>query len=488
MKLSEIFLGDDPRLIEASTDFEFHGITDDSREAGHGVLFCLTTQGKPFANHAFENGSILVLGPEESAKTFASRGWIRARSITEFMGDVAAALHGRPTERLSVVGITGTNGKTSVSWMVYHLWKNAQIRAGLIGTLGVRYVTPGGEIEIKTGYTTPRSYQLQALFADMVRAGVERVVMEVSSEALALGRLQGTRFVCAAFTNLTRDHLDFHGTMENYFEAKKLLFASTARSKGRLFVYDDGLDLERYATRMAEYARSLDPQAVTIDGPIDRLLDESITSNLRAHFPAGFQHINARIALEVAAFTKTEGAELIHGLVSLPPVPGRFEPISLAAIAKNPQSIAVVDYAHTPDALLVLLKEARLTSEFVITVCGCGGNRDPGKRPLMGEIGARESDLFIITDDNPRKEEPEAIREQIRSGVKAVRGEVIEIGDRRAAIRRALEEACKRSEKCTVVVAGKGHETVQILANRTEVFSDAGEVRLACQSIERGYV
>ncbi|MBL8019796.1 MAG: UDP-N-acetylmuramoyl-L-alanyl-D-glutamate--2,6-diaminopimelate ligase [Leptospirales bacterium] len=482
MKLSEIFTKPDPRLIETSADFEFHGITDDSREAGHGVLFCLTAQGRPFANHAFENGSILVLGPDESASTFASRGWIRARSVPEFMGDVAAALHGRPSERLSVVGVTGTNGKTSVSWMIYHIWKQAQIRSGLIGTLGVRYMTPAGEIQVKTGYTTPRSYQLQSLFADMMRAGVERVVMEVSSEALALGRLQGTRFVAAAFTNFTRDHLDFHGTMENYFEAKKLLFASTAANQGRLIVYDDSLDSEGYPSKMVAYARSLDPETVILTRPIG----EDAGSAIHENFPASFQRINLRIALEAAAFSKSEAQEFAKGLSDLPSVPGRFEPIALKSISRHADSIAVVDYAHTPDALLVLLKEARNRAEFVITICGCGGNRDPGKRPLMGEIGARESDLFIISDDNPRKEDPQEIRRQMRAGVRDVKGEVLEVADRRAAIRRGLEESGRRSEKCIVVVAGKGHETVQILADRTEVFSDVEEVKLALAAIERG--
>ncbi|MCE9596384.1 MAG: UDP-N-acetylmuramoyl-L-alanyl-D-glutamate--2,6-diaminopimelate ligase [Spirochaetia bacterium] len=470
MKLSEIFAPGDPRLIESSADFEFHRITDDSRETGHGVLFCLSEQGRPFANHAFENGSILLIGPDESASPY-SRGWIRVNSVARCMGDIAAALHGRPTERLSVVGITGTNGKTSVSWMVYHLWKNAGIRAGLIGTLGVRYVTPSGEMEIKTGYTTPRSYQLQSLFADMVRAGVERVAMEVSSEALALGRLHGTRFVAAAFTNLTRDHLDFHGSMENYFEAKKLLFARTAANRGRLIVYDDGLDSEGYANKMSEYARSLDSEAIVVSRPVD------------LNLPASFQRINARVAIEAASFSIQESEAFLNSLSTLPAVPGRFEPISLAAISKNKDSIAVVDYAHSPDALLVLLKEARANSDFVITVCGCGGNRDPGKRPLMGEIGARESDLFIISDDNPRKEDPKEIRNQMRSGIGEIRGEVLEIGDRRAAIIRALEETCDRSQKCLVVIAGKGHETVQILSDRTEVFSDAEEIKHAISVI-----
>ncbi len=465
MKLSDLCAGI-CGFPAALAHTEIIRITDDSREAARGVIFFASSAGSAFVDDARGRGA-LIAGPGHLSPD------LRAEDPAQIMGLLSARLNGDPGRSMQVVGITGTNGKTSTAWMVYHLWLRSGIRAGLIGTLGVRYSAGSGEKDLATGYTTPRSYQTQKILAEMRAEGVTHCVMEVSSEALALGRLAGVPFSCAGFTNFTRDHLDFHKTMENYFAAKQLLFAQTAECGGRLVSYlPEGEDLEGYSRRMADYARSLSASAEIIHRPVD------------AGFAASFQNANAAVALACAFEETAVRTGHLQDFKSIPQVPGRFETIDLGRAAKD--SVAVVDYAHSPDAVETLLSQASRSGRYVITVLGCGGNRDPGKRPVMGEISARLSGTFILTDDNPRKEDPEKIRRDVLAGIpEDLRQKVREIGDRRTAIREAVREAARRGS-CIVVVAGKGHERVQILHDRTEPFSDQEEVRAAIDEVAAG--
>jgi len=441
-------------------------ITDDSRDARPGVLFFGTPKSTYLAA-AKSAGAITVGEPGSGAD-------IEVENVSACMGRLSSRFFGDPSLTVHVAGITGTNGKTSTAWMVYHLWRASGIKAGLIGTLGVRYDSPEGEVSLNTGYTTPRSYQIQELLRKMKTAGVTHCVMEVSSEALALGRLTGTRFAVASFTNLSRDHLDFHGTMEEYFSAKKLLLAQAAQAGGRLVVYEsqDRSEEGKFSRRMSDYASSLGARVKVLTEPV------------AFGFAASFQNINATIAIHTAFDSGPECEDALRNVSKIPPVPGRFEPVDIGAAA--PGSIAIVDYAHSPDALATLLTEAHATGRYVIVVFGCGGNRDPGKRPIMGEIAGRLADFAIITEDNPRKEEPALIRSQIRAGVRVLdRSYVIEVPGRREAIEHAIVLA-KEKGNSMVVVAGKGHEQVQILEDRTEEFSDREEILRAVSRITQG--
>ncbi len=458
------------QIIGRADNLDIRSLTDDSRKSGPGVLFCVTVQGRSFVSDAARNRSPAFLMQREiyelEKENLSQNGDFRAvlivPDVTAAQGLLASALYEHPSRSLSIAGVTGTNGKTTVTWMLYHIWKSAGRQAGVIGTLGVRWTKRNSagkpeEIEIKTGYTTPRSPELHSLLARMRDDGVTHVAMEVSSEALALGRLEGCKFSTAVFTNLTPDHLDYHTTMEAYFAEKMKLLRMTAGTGGRIIVFS-GTDEGRSACVLA---RELAPDsAVCIEK----------AENIDLPAPTGFNRINASLA--VLASGENEGAAR-DALRSLPEIPGRFNTIRI-----DNGSFIVIDYAHTPDALEHVLGEARLLgASYVIAVFGCGGNRDKKKRHLMGSIAAKKSDLVIITDDNPRKENPEDIRREIAAGLLSQKlneqnrpPEFMEIGDRRKAIETAVRMALEK--KSAVIIAGKGHEMQQIFADRTEKFSD----------------
>lgn len=451
--------------------------TDDSRLAGPHVLFFATREGGRFAADALSAGAFVAVPAGMDVP-----GAFVCQDPAESMAIVAACLAGHPSRKLTIVGVTGTNGKTSTVWMIYHLWKQAGIPCAMIGTLGLRYAAnPGQEDEVieKTGYTTPRSWMLQEIFARLCASGVKRVAMEVSSEALDLGRLAQTDFHTAVFTNLTRDHLDYHGSMENYFEAKKKLLMMTSERAGRIICFSGASSADAPASQMPDQEFRMADFALELAGTTDAVVTivrEAEDLGRSAHF----QNINATLAVLAAAIRPGEEALFRAKARSLPEVPGRFESVDLSGIAPA-GSIAVVDYAHSPDALLTLLLEARRRYARVCCIFGCGGNRDPGKRPIMGRIAAENCQKVIVTDDNPRREDPAFIRRQILDGMKGLESAnlAVEIGDRRAAIEEGLRWACAQTQPALVVVAGKGHEEGQIFADRTESFSDVKEVRSA---------
>ncbi len=473
-------------------DLEVEDVTDDSRHCAPSVIFAATLSGRTYLPQAIRAGSRVLLLAEEDHAAQAELGSFSGAVLTcsdvaRAVGQLAAELCGRPTDQLEVTAVTGTNGKTSFAWLLHHARLVQGVPSGMIGTLGVFYRDASGEdVAVKTGYTTPRAPQLQRLLREMLDRGVRHVVMEASSEGLDLGRLWGCRFACAVFTNLTRDHLDHHGTMEHYYQSKRRLFLETAAAGGRLILCAED-------EAGARLGREFPSAEVLTTDEIEAM-----------PFPARFQRINAALVARVLGPDNSDGEAHLRSLLSsLPGVPGRFCVVMPGGTAPS-CLLGVVDYAHTPDAVSNLLASVRdMPAAHVVCVIGCGGDRDPGKREPMGEAAARLADCVIVTDDNPRSEDPAVIRAAVLAGAQrererlgksgAVQGnrpphdrhpEICEVAGRREAIRAAVAWAravMKRDAdagRCVVVVAGKGHEEEQIFAQgRREPFSDTRELQ-----------
>lgn len=403
----------------------------------------------------------------------------RPRTI---LGDLAVCIYGDPTAALPVIGVTGTSGKTTVTHLLEAGLVAAGRTPGVVGTIGTRIA---GD-PIATALTTPEAPDLQALFAAMVQAGVTEVAMEVSSHALALGRVVGTRFAVAAFTNLSQDHLDFHADMDDYFATKARLFDGRAR---RAVI---GVD-DVWGRRLAD--RTPGAVTVSITGPADWSARDIVADPrggqqfsaltpagplpVRLRLPGAFNVANALVALACLDAVGVDTATAAAAFADLA-VPGRMQPVAVGQ-----PWLAIVDYAHKPAAVAALLDTLRAqVPGRLLTVLGCGGDRDRGKRPLMGAAAAARSALLVVTDDNPRSEDPAAIRAAMLAGARGQPGapetcEVREIGDRRAAIAAAVAAARPGD---AVVIAGKGHETGQEIAGRRHPFDDAAELAGAIEA------
>ncbi|MBM7804790.1 UDP-N-acetylmuramoyl-L-alanyl-D-glutamate--2,6-diaminopimelate ligase [Geodermatophilus bullaregiensis] len=462
------------------------GVTLASTEVRPGDLYAALpgarTHGARFATDAAARGAVAVLTDPAGREQAAATGLpvCVVDDPRDRLGDVAARVYGEPAARLPVIGITGTNGKTTTSYLVEAGLAAAGRATGLIGTVQSRTRgRDGTEVALPSVRTTPEAPVLHALLATMAESGVDAVVMEVSSHALVQGRVGGVAFAAAGFTNLSQDHLDFHRDLEDYFRAKALLF--DGRAAREVVVVDDehgrrlaGMLGRRAVTVSAEGAAadwtatgvttaSDGGSAFTLTGPRG-------SRPARVRLPGRFNVTNAVLA---AALLDAIGVPVDAALegIATTVVPGRMEPVD----AGQPFT-AVVDYAHTPDAVATALAALRsATRGRLITVLGCGGDRDPGKRPAMGAAAALGSDLLVVTDDNPRSEDPAAIRAAMTAGVPADRrGAVEEVGDRRAAIARAVQLARPGD---TVLVAGKGHETGQEVAGTVTPFDDRAVLR-----------
>jgi UDP-N-acetylmuramoyl-L-alanyl-D-glutamate--2,6-diaminopimelate ligase len=468
------------------------GVTLASGEVRPGDLYAALpgarTHGAQYVGDAAARGAVAVL-TDPTGREAALTAGLPVCVVDDpraLLGVVADRVYSGPSSRLTVIGITGTNGKTTTAYLVEAGLAAAGQGTGLIGTVQTR--TRGRDdsgrptvTEIPSVRTTPEAPALHALLASMVDAGVSAVVMEVSSHALVMGRVGGVRFAAAGFTNLGRDHLDFHADLEDYFQAKARLF--DGRAAREVVTVDD--DAGR---RLA----GLRPDAATasITGPADWTATDVASATgggstftlhgpggrtwpARVRLPGRFNVANAVLAVALLDAVGVPVEPALAGIAETV-VPGRMEPVD----AGQP-FVAVVDYAHTPDAVataLTALREA--TSGRLITVLGCGGDRDPGKRAAMGTSAARLSDVLVVTDDNPRSEDPAAIRAAMLAGVQDVpapdRAEVLEVGDRRAAIAAAVELAGPGD---TVFVAGKGHETGQEIAGTVYPFDDRTVLR-----------
>jgi UDP-N-acetylmuramoyl-L-alanyl-D-glutamate--2,6-diaminopimelate ligase len=364
---------------------------------------------------------------------------------------LAAALHGWPSRHLGLVGVTGTNGKTSVVHLLSWILASAGLRTDAHGTLS-------------GGRTTPEATDLQAMFGRWVSDGVEAAAIEVSSHALSQHRVDGTRFALVGFTNLSRDHLDFHASMSDYEEAKALLFDGSFSSHALVMV-----DTEA-GRRMAALARDAGMAVTEVEATTagEAIGPDGVGFEWRGHpvqvsTPGRFTIANALLAAEMATALGVAEGDVVDGLASAPPVPGRFEPVPLE---DGPR--VVVDYAHTPDALSAALSTAReITTGRLVVVFGCGGGRDRGKRPEMGRIAAAGADIVVVTSDNPRGEPPEGVIADILSGMDSA--PLLVEPDRRAAIAGALRLAGPAD---LVLIAGKGHEDTQESEGRMEPFDD----------------
>ena len=461
-----------PAELRGDGATEISKLAYDSSAVGHGTLFfCvrgMKSDGHEFAPKAVGDGASALVVERPLDLGVPEVQVADARSA---MAPLAAAFHGDPTMELGIVGVTGTNGKTTTAFLVRSLLEAAGRRCGLLGT--VQRVV-GGEVE-EVERTTPEAIDLQATFARMLEAGDSACVMEVSSHALVLHRADAIHFEVKVFTNLTQDHLDFHSDMEDYFAAKRLLFSAEGGSP--MLEIEGGVSVVNLDD---EYGRRLADELVA-EGSAEELLTFSAAGadadlsardvsfdasgasfvaatpagelQVRTPLPGHFNVENALAALGAVHALGLDLAAAAEALAGAARVPGRFEPID-----EGQPFTVLVDYAHTPDSMENVLRAARrLTEGRLIAVFGAGGDRDRDKRPLMGRAGAELSDLAVITSDNPRSERPEEIVEEIVAGIDDREGVTVEV-DRRAAIAVALREA---GEADTVVIAGKGHEQGQ---------------------------
>jgi UDP-N-acetylmuramoyl-L-alanyl-D-glutamate--2,6-diaminopimelate ligase len=459
-------------------------VTDLAYDAGQvvpGALFACVpgerVDGHGFAASALERGAVALLVERPLALPAPQLVVADARLAMALAADV---FFGRPTRELEVVGVTGTNGKTTTAFLLYSILAAAGRRPGLLGTVEMRI---GGERRPVTR-TTPEAIDLQRTFRELLDAGDRSCAMEASSHASELKRLVGTRFRALVFTNLSQDHLDFHGTLEAYADAKRRLFTEpdvdgnrppAVVNVGDPFGRELAAELRGLGGRVLTFGIGVDADVT----PDDLELTPSSTGfraaglTVRPRLRGRFNAENALAAIAAGRVLELPDEAIVRGVEHVSGVPGRFEPVD------EGQAFAVlVDYAHTPEALENVLAEARrLTSGRVLCVFGCGGDRDRAKRPLMGEVVSRLADRAIVTSDNPRSEEPEAIIEEIRVGMDGA--ETVE-PDRAAAIALAVEEA---GEGDVVVIAGKGHEQGQEFRGHTVPFDDREVARDALRRL-----
>ncbi|QNQ90563.1 UDP-N-acetylmuramoyl-L-alanyl-D-glutamate--2,6-diaminopimelate ligase [Corynebacterium poyangense] len=475
---------------DRSQDLLIHDIGLDSSRLPEGGLFAALPGTRTHgARYAHNTPAAAILSDETGAKILREQGDTRPVIIVEdvraILGVLAAEIYQHPSREFTLIGITGTSGKTTTSYLLEAGLRKAGCSVGLIGTTGTRI--NGNPVD--TPLTTPEAPMLQHLFRHMADSGVTHVVMEVSSHALALGRVDGSAFDVAVFSNLSQDHLDFHPTMEDYFEAKARFFhpASSVRAQHSIICVDDD-----WGQRMADIA--IDPLRVS-GGPqhheaniwvSDVEVEPQGGQNFLLHLgaqelpvhmplPGAFNITNAALALATAATVGADVAAVASGIAEVA-VPGRMERID-----QGQDFIAVVDYAHKPAAVAAVLDTLRKQTEKRIgIVLGAGGDRDKAKRPMMGEAAAQRADLVIISDDNPRTEDPATIREAVAAGARQVHqgAEIRIIGDRHKAIRELVAWAQPGD---AVIVAGKGHETGQLIGTTTHHFDDREEMRTALE-------
>lgn len=454
-------------------------VTHDSRQAGEGTLFAAikgaTVDGHRFVDDVMRRGSVGIISEFDPPPEF-SGAWIKVSDARQALAKAAAVINGNPSHQLDLVGITGTNGKTTTTYLCFALAEAAGKKGAMLTTVEYRI----GEKSEEAVRTTPEASDTNRFLREAVDAGCTSAVMETSSQAIDLHRCDSLRFKVAVFTNLTRDHLDYHLTMENYYDAKKKLFDGRLGEKPGSSVIN--ID-DEWGAKLAAELRAAGDRVVTFSqrGTADLSASNIEVSLIRGtsfdvSTPVGDVHItsplvgkphvyNMLAAMATALELGHDLDSIVKGLSTCVGAPGRFE-----RVPHEGDFAVVVDYAHTDDALLNTLKTAKdLTDGRIITVFGCGGDRDRTKRKPMGEIAGEYSDLAIITSDNPRNEDPLKIIAEIEVGVKEKNVKYVKIPDRREAIGRAVAEA--RSND-VVIIAGKGHENYQIIGSDKFHFDD----------------
>lgn len=464
--------------IETMTEIrkatEISSLAYDSRQVEKGAFFFaiegMRTDGHLFVDQALERGAVAVASERMPPNHFPV-AWIRTHAIRRFMAACANTFFSNPSQSLRLVGVTGTNGKTTTATLLHHIFQQDS-PAFLMGTIQ----TIIGSEAMESVLTTPESIEIQAALKRAADGGCRKGVMEVSSHALALDRVFGCHFPVAVWTNLSQDHVDFHGSLENYFRAKSLLFQRSYNPglehaiinaedpHGRRLKLPEGVTATLYG-----FSSSADifpeDQKSTVDGT--RLRLNVLGESVELHSPLLGNHNVYNVMAALAACVKLHLPidQVIRGIESMPQVPGRFERVSI-----NKDFSVVIDFAHSPDALANLLKLARSIAEGrIICLFGCGGDRDRAKRPLMGKIAAELADFVIVTSDNPRSEDPLRIVRDIASGLPGDRGNHEVIVDRREAIRHALRLGRQGD---LILLAGKGHEKYQEIENRKIPFDE----------------
>ena len=467
-------------------DVEVHGIQYDSRKVERGDIFVAikgtSVDGHAYIERAIAGGAKVVVMENDAAmpdSLFMHAGVVKVvvQNSRKTLALMSANFYGHPSKHLQLIGVTGTNGKTTTTHLMKSILELRSKQAGLIGTIGHQI----GDEVLPATHTTPESLELNQLLDTMVRRGCTAVVMEVSSHALSLSRVHGLQFAAATFTNLTQDHLDFHGSMDEYFKAKKSLFdnlsvegvAITNRDDehGSAIVKDSKATTTGYGIASTADFTAHDIR-VSVNGTSFSVLHDGMKQSVSSSLIGRFNVANILAAYATASVLGIDDKDIIAGIERTKSVRGRFE-----SIVSPKGWTAVVDYAHTPDALENSLQAIRdiLPAESnskVITVFGCGGNRDRGKRPQMAKIASRLSDITVVTSDNPRKEDPHEIIDEVMAGMEPGTNASAEV-DRRKAITMALKLAAPGD---VVLIAGKGHEDYQIIGDTKIPFDDREEV------------
>ena len=489
MRLSEILKNVKTLRIEGDADVDISGVKIDSRQVQPGYLFVAMkgtqVDGHQFIAKAIELGARAILCEDMPAELAVGVTFVQVVSSEDAVGSVATMFHGDPSSHVKLVGVTGTNGKTTIATLLYNMFRQFGHRCGLLSTV-CNYID--GEA-VPATHTTPDAIELNELLERMVAAGCEYVFMECSSHAIAQKRIGGLKFTGGLFTNLTRDHLDYHKTVENYRDAKKMFFDNLPKDafaitnaddkNGMVMVQNTKAKVKTYSTRaLADF------RARIIESHFEGMYLDINGHEVGVQFIGRFNVSNLLCVYGAAVMLGKDPEEILVAMSTLKSVNGRLDPI------RSPEGYtAVVDYAHTPDALENVLnaihevlgtgrqagKEAGRPGGRVITVCGAGGNRDKGKRPLMAQEAVKQSDRVIITSDNPRFEEPQDIINDMLAGLDQKQmKKVISIVDRREAIR----TACMMAEKGDVIlIAGKGHEDYQEIKGVKHHFDDHEVVR-----------
>ncbi len=474
MLLKDVIKGLEVLDIKGSLDIEIDNIQYDSRKVeDNGLFICIkgfTVDGHNFIDMAIEKGAKAFL-VQEDVDIREGITFIKVKNTREDMAKVADNFYNHPSQRFDVIGVTGTNGKTSITTFLNEILTSAGNKVGLIGTIKIS----DGDKAIESNSTTPESRDLQGYFDQMINNGCKYCAMEVSSHALALNRVAQTKYKVGVFTNLTPDHLDFHKDLEDYRNAKEKLFYMTTNAnviniddEGGKAIYNNIKDLN---TKCYTYAIDHEADFMAKDIKIEargvsyRLITPTYEADVFVPVPGKFTVYNTLAVIATCYALEIPKDIVLDGLKNTGGVAGRFEAIS------NEAGISViVDYAHTPDALENVIKTAReFVENRIITVFGCGGDRDTTKRPLMGDIAQKLSDICIVTSDNPRTEDPELIIKDILEGLDKSKENYRVVVDRKEAIKEAIEMAQKDD---VILIAGKGHENYQIIGRVKHHFDD----------------
>lgn len=485
MRLSNIIENVETLEIKGNLEVDIQSLGIDSRKVEAGQLFFAVhgtqVDGHQFIPNAVEAGATAVICEHFPEAINPTVTYIKVANSHKALGLSAAAYFNNPSDKLTLVGVTGTNGKTTTATLLHDLYTKAGYKVGLLSTV----VNLVGEKKIEATHTTPDAIHINSLLNDMVAEGCSYCFMEVSSHAIVQERVAGLTFAGGAFTNITHDHLDYHKTFDEYIKAKKMFFDSLPSNafaltnvddrNGMIMVQNTKANIKTYALKsMADYKCRI------IESGFDGMHLNVDNVDMWTEFIGEFNAYNLLAVYATARLLGLEKEEDLRILSSLKPVSGRFECVRSAS-----GIVAIVDYAHTPDALINVLStinKIRQGSERLITVAGCGGNRDKTKRPVMAVMAAENSDVAILTSDNPRFEDPNAILEDMKAGLsKELRSKALFITDRREAIRTAVMMA---NPKDIILIAGKGHEPYQEINGVRHHFDDKEEVLAAFKEKE----